>query len=200
MWQRVFSDGLRALAGAAVLAALLSPSDVAAQLPPPASEPIADPPADTDELLARDPRLLTTGEMKSLSQKYAVDIVISIGKIVNARRRALSERDIIKVTCIDQLLPEMKQLGEVLSGRFVAIARRSDEFPVRAEFVVISPGWQRINELRREAEECTGQSLDGTINLSTSHNVPPSDESDPSNAAAGRPNIAARPDEASRFR
>jgi hypothetical protein len=200
MWQRVLSDGLRALAGAAVLAAVLSPSDVAAQLPPPASEPVADSPIDTDELLARDPQLMTTGEMKTLSQKYAVDIAISIGKVQNARKRAQIDRDIIKVTCIDQLLPEMKQLSEVLSRRFVAIARRNDEFPVRAEFVVISPGWQRINELRQQAEECTGQSLDGTINVSTSHEIPPSDDPDPSTAPASRPTIAARPDEASRFR
>jgi hypothetical protein len=182
-----------------VLGAALLPSDVGAQLPQAGSdaeEPAAD---DSDAIKKIDPQLLSPHEMKSLALKYSFEVANDVAKVEQARKTALLERDGIKVACIDHLLPEMRMIRDALADRFKSIARRSEDFTARADFLVISPGWQRVRELRNETEDCVGEALDTSSVSSRSSNIPPFNPAEPAEVPAHTV-VVDRPTEASTYR
>jgi hypothetical protein len=182
-----------------VLGAALSPSDVGAQLPQAGSDaegPVAD---DSQVIRPIDPQLLSPHEMKSLAVKYSFDVANDVAKVEQARKMALMGRDGIKAACIEHLLPEMRMIRDALVDRFKSITRRSDDFTARGDFLVIGPGWQRVRDLRIEAEECVGEALDSSSVSSNSSNIPPANPAEPSEAPSHTV-VADRPTEASTYR
>jgi hypothetical protein len=183
----------------AVLGAVLSPSDVGAQLPQAGSDAEGLAAEETGGIKQIDPQLLSPHELKSLALKYSFDVANDVAKVEQARKVALMGRDGIKVACIEHLLPEMRMIRDALADRFRSIARRSEDFTARADFLVISPGWQRVRELRNEAEECVGEALDASSVSSNSNNVPPANPGEPSEVPAHTV-VVDRPTEASTYR
>src|SRR5258708_33675961 len=175
--RQLLSQGLRLGTVAVMLGAAFSPADVAAQLPVAGSDP--DKPAAVVEdggVGVPDPQLLSRNEMVSLADKYAGDIATCVAKVEVARKEAQIARDLIKVSCIDHLLPEMRMIRDALAPRFTTIASRNDDFTARADFLVISPGMMRVRELRDEAETCVGEAIDTSRVFSISAEIPPGNE------------------------
>ncbi|HEY2900167.1 MAG TPA: hypothetical protein VGL59_06310 [Polyangia bacterium] len=199
--RRFLTEGLRVGTLLTVLGAALSPSDVAAQLPIAGSDPdVPALPLENDGQRAFDPRLLTANEMMSLSTKYSYDIENSVAKVEAVRKNARLERDGIKMACLDHLLPEMRMIRDTLADRFRSIAHRADEFLARADFLVISPGWRRVRELRSEAEECVGEALDSSSVSSNANEIPGGPNSEAVTDPPVRPVVVDRPNEASIYR
>jgi hypothetical protein len=150
------------------------------QQPEERDEPDDPPPTPvmpTDEELKferpRDLNLLTRDEMLSLAGKYEADIENDVAHVEAARSIAYNTRDVIKLTCIDDKLVQMKLISNGMSPRFKRIARvRSEEFSVRSEFIIIAPNWKRSKELREEVESCIGESLNSVTVVSVSHEEP----------------------------
>ena len=201
----LFTKGLRVGTLLTVLGAPLFPSDLAAQLPQAGSD-AREAALGVDDMTGRidrrpfDPRMLSTNEMTSLSSQYSYEVEIAVAQVQTLRKRALAASDGIKVSCIDQVLPELRMLGDTLAARFNSIGRRSDEFLTRADFLVIWPGWKRVRELRQEAEACVGEELDSSAVNANSTEVPPSNIAETASDPPQRPVMTDRPSEASVYR
>jgi hypothetical protein len=123
-----------------------------------------------------------------------------VAKVETIRKNASLERDGIKVACLDRLLPEMRMIRDTLGDRFRSIAHRTDEFLARADFLVISPGWQRVRELRAESEACIGEALDSSSVSSNANEIPSGPVNEGITDPPVRPVIVDRPAEASVYR
>jgi hypothetical protein len=131
----------------------------------------------TDEELKferpRDLNLLTRDEMLSLAGKYEADIENDVAHVEAARSQAYKNRDVIKLVCIDDKLVQMKLISNSMTPRFKRMARiRTEEFSVRAEFIIIAPNWKRSKDLRDEVETCIGETLNSVAVVSVSHEEP----------------------------
>jgi hypothetical protein len=147
-------------------------------------DPAPPPVMPTDEELKferpRDLNLLTPDEMLSLAGKYEADIEDDVAHAEAARSMAYKNRDVIKLTCIDDKLVQMQLISNSMIPRFKRIARvRADEFSVRAEFIIIAPNWKRSRELRDEVESCIGESFNAVTVVSVTHQEPETPGPDP---------------------
>lgn len=198
---RSFLQGSRLGTLAVLLGAAVAPADVAAQLPAAGSDP--EPAAASTEESgpqAPDPRLLNPAEMASLAEAYSVDVANAVAGVESLRKNALEARDAIKASCVDNLLPEMRMIRDALAPRFRAIARRTDDFTARADFLVIAPGMERIRELRADAEACVGQAIDSWSVFAAATETPSGPSADSEAGAPPRDVIVDRPAEASIYR
>jgi hypothetical protein len=132
----------------------------------------------TDEELTfdrpRDLNLLTRDQMLSLGEKYQVDIESDVTQVEGARTRAYQSRDLIKLTCIEDKLLQMRLISNWMIPRFKRMTMNSrDELAVRAEFIVIAPNWKRSRELRGEVESCIGETLTSVSVFTVTQEVPP---------------------------
>ncbi|HET6284168.1 MAG TPA: hypothetical protein VFH73_24640 [Polyangia bacterium] len=158
----------------------------------------------TDEELTferpRDLNLLTRDEMLSLAEKYDADIEDDVAHAEAARATAYRSRDVIKLTCIDDKLVQMRLLFNSMVPRFKRLTRvRNDEFSVRAEFIVIAPNWKRSKQLRADVETCIGEMLNDVTVVSVSSEHPDTGGPDPTQPSDPKVN-SERPPEASRWR
>jgi hypothetical protein len=199
--RRSLLQGLRLGTLAVLLGGALSPSDVGAQLPVAGSDPEKPAPAPEEGgIKPSDWRRLSTSEMVSLAEAYGFEIANSVAKVEAARKEALGARDGIKVSCIDQLLPEMRMIRDALAPRFQSISRRGEDFTARADFLVIAPGRVRVRELREEAEGCLGEAIDSSRVFSIGSEPPAGAGSDAQTDPPARDVIVDRPTEASIYR
>lgn len=159
----------------------------------------------TDEELnferPRELNLLTLEEMTSLAAKYEADIENDVSNVEAARTSAYKNRDVIKLTCIDDKLVQMRLISHSMTPRFKRMLRlKREEFAVRAEFSIITPNWKRSKELRQEVETCIGETLNAVSVVSVSQETPePTPGPDPTAAPGPKVNSERLP-EASPYR
>ena len=201
MARRLLLRGLRLGTLVILLGAVAARADVSAQLPEAGSDPRPPTvPAEESGPRPPDPRLLTIREMASLAEVYSVDVTKVVGKVERLRKNAVADRDLIKASCIDHLLPEMRMIRDALAPRFRSIAYRQEDFTARADFQVISPGMDRVRELLTEAEGCVGQAADSWNVFSIGTEVPSGPNTDSVADPPSPPVIVDRPSEASIYR
>lgn len=76
------------------------------------------------------------------------------------RMEAYRQRDIIRMTCIDDKITQMKQIMNVVAPRLLALPNlTSDDLVMRQHFLVVQQGHNRVLELATEIEECMGDNL-----------------------------------------
>jgi hypothetical protein len=77
------------------------------------------------------------------------------------RIQTYRSRDIIRMTCIDDKLTQMKEVMTVVGPRGQAFATlAADDLRMRQHFLVLQQAHNRILELATEVEGCSGDSLD----------------------------------------
>jgi hypothetical protein len=113
----------------------------------------------------RDPEILGKAELISLVKKYANDIASALLDGESQREIAVQTRDVIKLSCIQDRLSNMKMMKILSDQRFAATTRddiRADELNLRHEFRGVELAHERVIELHRELLQCVGESLDVT--------------------------------------
>jgi hypothetical protein len=106
-------------------------------------------------------RALTPDEMLAAAESFETQIKQTLEHGETLRVGAYRSKDIIRMTCVDDKLGQMKQIYSIAKPRFVTIKQAGpDEFRLRSQFTTIREGYERISQLAEEMESCTGDSLD----------------------------------------
>jgi len=104
---------------------------------------------------------LTPEQMLDLVGKYDTESKVAYEHAESTRIQAYRSRDIIRMTCIDDKLTQMKQIMIVSAPRLLAFPRlTSDDLVMRQHFLVLQQARNRVVELASEIEECMGDTLD----------------------------------------
>jgi hypothetical protein len=118
--------------------------------------------------LAQDPEhqseKLTHEQMIQLLGRYDAESKQAYEHAENTRIAAYRTRDIIRMTCIDDKLTQMKDVINVATPRLLAFpGMASDELKMRQHFLVLQMARNRVMELATEVEACMGDVLDAVM-------------------------------------
>jgi hypothetical protein len=105
---------------------------------------------------------LTADQMIDMAGKYDTESKAAYEHAETTRIATYRSRDIIRMTCIDDKLTQMKEILTVVGPRLLAFPRLvSDDLVMRQHFLVLQQARNRVLELATEIEGCTGDTLDG---------------------------------------
>jgi hypothetical protein len=104
---------------------------------------------------------LTADQMFAASATIEVEMQKQIEHAESLRIEAYRTRDIIRMTCVDERLGQMKEVWGIVRPRFTTIKTAvGDELNLRGQFNTIREGADRMNQLSADLEQCTGDTLD----------------------------------------
>lgn len=104
---------------------------------------------------------LSPEQMVELVGRYDAESKTAYEHAETTRIAAYRSRDIIRMTCIDDKLTQMKEVLNLATPRVLAFARlRSDDLVMRQHFLVLQMARNRVMELATEVESCMGDALD----------------------------------------
>jgi hypothetical protein len=144
---------------------------------------------------------LTSDQMIDVTAKYDTESKAAYEHAETTRIEAYRSRDIIRMTCIDDKLTQMKQILTVVAPRLQGFARLvSDDLVMRQHFLVLQQARNRVLELASEIDACLGDTLDGVSMGRIKEETPPTDGAfDPFRPPTPTRDIE-RPGEASPYR
>jgi len=103
----------------------------------------------------------TSEEMMILAPKYAAEMEGAIEHAQDVRIMAYRSHDIIRMTCIDDKIGQMKTLENLASPRMMMMRTfKAEPIVMRVEFDVISQVHDRVTVLGTEVDACMGDNLD----------------------------------------
>jgi hypothetical protein len=104
---------------------------------------------------------LTPDQMLAAADSYEHEIKQAIEHGETLRIGAYRSKDIIRMTCVDEKLGQMKEIAGIAGPRFATIKQATnDEFNMRSQFTTIREGAERVKQVAEEMEACMGDSLD----------------------------------------
>jgi hypothetical protein len=107
---------------------------------------------------------LTHAQMIELLGRYDAESKTAYEHAENTRLTAYRTRDIIRMTCIDDKLTQMKDVINIAAPRLLAFpGLASDELRMRQHFLVLQMARNRVMELATEVEACMGDVLDAVM-------------------------------------
>src|SRR5436190_10764704 len=105
---------------------------------------------------------LSPPQMMELIGRYDAESKTAYDHGETTRIQAYRSRDIIRMTCIDDKLTQMKEVLNVAAPRVLAFPRLvSDDLVMRQYFLVLQQARNRVLELATEIDACMGEALDG---------------------------------------
>jgi hypothetical protein len=105
---------------------------------------------------------LTADQMIEAAGRYDAESKSAYEHAETTRIEVYRSRDIIRMTCVDDKLTQMKQILTVVEPRLLAFPRLvSDDLVMRQHFLVLQQAHNRVLELATEIEGCMGDTLDG---------------------------------------
>jgi hypothetical protein len=123
----------------------------------------------------------TSDQMLILAPKYTADIEKAIDHAQEVRIMAYRSRDIIRMTCVDDKIAQMKTLGNLASTPMLMLRTFKDQPIVMSEqFDVISRAHDRVIALGAEVDACMGDTLDAVTEGRIQEEQQPSNINDPS--------------------
>jgi hypothetical protein len=144
---------------------------------------------------------LTADQMVDLAGKYDKESKDALDHAENSRIHAYRSRDIIRMTCIDDKLTQMKEITLSAEPRRMALSTlRDNDLVMRQYFLVLQQARNRVLELAAEVDACMGDVL-GSVTLGRVKEETP--ETDPVSDPTRPPNPIHdidRPGEASPYR
>ena len=121
-------------------------------------------PVKAGEDLEHQAQMLNQDQMVELSTRYDKDMRSSLEHAEGVRISAYRQRDIIRMSCIDDKLVQMKDVIRVAEPRVASVARKTnEELVLRQHFLIVQEARKRIDELAAEVEACLGDGLDPVI-------------------------------------
>jgi hypothetical protein len=119
---------------------------------------------------------LTHEQMIELVGRYDAESKTAYEHAETTRIAAYRTRDIIRMTCIDDKLTQMKDVINVATPRLLAFPTlASDELRMRQHFLVLQQARNRVMELATEVEACMGDVLDAVTVGRIREEMPASD-------------------------
>ena len=104
---------------------------------------------------------LTPDQMIDLAGKYDQESKVALEHAESARIAAYRTRDIIRMTCIDDKITQMKEITLKTEPRLLAFPRlKENDLVMRQHFLVLQQARNRVLELAAEVDGCTGDALD----------------------------------------
>ena len=151
-----------------------------------------------DQDLEHQAEKLSAEQMTALVSKYDTESKVAYEHGETTRIQAYRSRDIIRMTCVDDKLTQMKEILNAATPRLLAFSRLvDDELRMRQHYVVLQQARNRVMELAAEILVCMGDTLDAVSNSRVREETPTSDPVlDPTRPPAPTRDIE-RPDEAS---
>jgi hypothetical protein len=103
----------------------------------------------------------TTAQMLILAPKYTADMQTALEHAQDVRILAYRSRDIIRMTCVDDKIGQMKTLANLASTPMLMLRTFKDQpIVMREQFDVIGRAHERVNQLAAEVDACMGDNLD----------------------------------------
>lgn len=118
-------------------------------------------PVKTGEDLEHQVQMLNPDQMTELANRYDKHMRSALEHAETVRIGAYRQRDIIRMSCIDDKLVQMKDVIRVAEPRVASVARKAnEELVLRQHFLIVQEARKRIDELAAEVEACMGDGLD----------------------------------------
>ena len=141
----------------------------------------------------------TSEQMMILAQNYTADMQKAVEHAEDVRIAAYRTRDIIRMTCIDDKLGQMKTVINLATPRMLMLRTFKGEPIVMAEqFDIIGRAHERVTLLATEVDACMGDNLDAVTVGRIQEEQQPTDITDPTRPPAPIQQID-RPPEASPY-
>jgi hypothetical protein len=103
----------------------------------------------------------TAEQMLILAPKYTADMQTAIDHAEEVRLLAYRSHDIIRMTCVDDKIGQMKTLSKMASTPMLMLRTfKGEPIVMRTQFDVISRAHDRVTVLGAEVDACMGDSLD----------------------------------------
>jgi hypothetical protein len=100
-------------------------------------------------------------QMLTLAQVYSKEMLEVLDHGDDIRILAYHSRDIIRMTCIDDKLAQIRMVINVAQPRFLTLRTfKTAELVMREQFSIINQAHDRVGELRAEVDACLGDNLD----------------------------------------
>jgi hypothetical protein len=113
-----------------------------------------------EESIEHQDKPYTVDQMRELAKGYEAEMRTSIDRAETARIVAYRSKDIIRMTCIEDKLLQMRTVISIAEPRFLTIqATLSDDLEMRGQFSIIHQAWERVRALVTEIEVCSGEAL-----------------------------------------
>lgn len=153
-------------------------------------------PADPEHQAER----LSPDQMIDLAGKYDGESKAAVEHGESARVTAYRSRDLIRMTCIDDKLVQMRHVMGAVAPKLLAFpGEQGNELLMRQHFLVFQLSRNRMLELAAEVDACLGDVLDSYVGR-IKEEIPATDSvSDPTRPAVPGQDIE-RPGEASPYR
>ncbi len=143
---------------------------------------------------------LSAEQMTVLVSKYDTESKVAYEHGETTRIQAYRSRDIIRMTCVDDKLTQIKEVLNAAAPRLLAFSRLvDDELRMRQHFVVLQQARNRVMELAAEILVCMGDTLDAVSNSRVREETPSDSVLDPTRPPTPTRDIE-RPGEASPYR
>ena len=104
-------------------------------------------------------QILSPSEIVSLSRKDAVDLAALMVSAEMVRAQVVRERDLVRLSCVQDLLLQMKLVKGVANDAVATLARsdiQQDELRLRGEFRRLEMGKEQLTQHLEEMQECVG--------------------------------------------
>lgn len=147
---------MRTLTGKLGLALLFLATSVMAQ-PAPGGEGQPD-----SEVKFRKGSQLTASEQLAQAENYLLKMKSTQGEVDKLAKKARSDKDIIKLNCVNDKLIQIKgnlNLAERTRDALKVAAARNDDGARNHEFAKLTITFQKVTVLGQEAEACIGEDI-----------------------------------------
>jgi hypothetical protein len=141
----------------------------------------------------------TTAQMLILAPKYTADMQTALEHAQDVRILAYRSRDIIRMTCVDDKIGQMKTLANLASTPMLMLRTFKDQpIVMREQFDVIGRAHERVNQLAAEVDACMGDNLEAVSTGKIQEEQEPTNVNDPTRPPSPTTPIE-RPPEASPY-
>jgi len=141
----------------------------------------------------------TVQQMLILAPKYTADMQTAIEHAQDVRVMAYRSHDIIRMTCIDDKVNQMKTLVNMASTPMLMLRTFKDQpIVMREQFDVIGRAHDRVSQLGAEVDACMGDNLEAVSTGKIQEEQEPTNVNDPTRPPSPTTPIE-RPPEASPY-
>jgi hypothetical protein len=104
---------------------------------------------------------LTAEQMVELGSKYQTEMATALAHAESVKIVAYQSRDVIRITCIDDKLGQMKEVIKIAQPRFLNNEKLAiEDLHLRQHFTIVQQAHARVDELVIEVDSCVGDNVD----------------------------------------
>jgi len=103
----------------------------------------------------------TPDQMMALATKYDQDMRRAVDHAQDVKILAYRTHDIIRMTCIDDKVDQIKQVITLTESRYLMLRSfKTQVIIMQSQFAIITAAHARVSELAAEIDACMGDNLD----------------------------------------